>query len=94
MNSEPNTGRSLWEIEQEVLAAGREWMRRRLQQKLQAEADQHRRVFPPSPKNGRTTPARRQCICAAASASLNCRWSTAATPTRTAGVARSASAGA
>ncbi len=44
MNSEPNTGCSLWEIEQEVLAAGREWMRRRLQQKLQAEADQHRRV--------------------------------------------------
>ena len=49
MSSEQNTGRSLWEMEQEVLAEGREWMRRRLQEKLQAEADQHGRVFPPRP---------------------------------------------
>lgn len=48
-NSEQNTGRSLWEIEQEVLAEGQEWMRQRLQEKLQAEADQHGRVFPPQP---------------------------------------------
>lgn len=42
--------RSLSEIEEEVLAEGQEWTRRRLQQKLQAEADRHGGVFPPQPK--------------------------------------------
>jgi hypothetical protein len=46
-NSELETGRSLRHIEEEVLAEGREWMRQRLQQKLQQQADQHGRVFPP-----------------------------------------------
>jgi hypothetical protein len=35
------------EIEQEVEAEGREWMRRRLQEKLQAEADRCGEVSPP-----------------------------------------------
>ena len=56
MNSEQKTGRSLWEIEQEVLAEGREWMRRRLQAKLQAEADQYGRIFPPRPTAGAPRP--------------------------------------
>jgi hypothetical protein len=45
--SETEAGRSLREIEAEVLAEGQEWMRLRLQQKLQQEADQQGRVFPP-----------------------------------------------
>jgi len=41
------TGRSLREIEAQVWAEGQEWMRQRLQQELQQEADRHGRVFPP-----------------------------------------------
>jgi hypothetical protein len=37
----------LSEIELEVLAEGREWMRRRLEEKLQQEAERDGRVFPP-----------------------------------------------
>lgn len=37
----------LKEIELEVEAEGREWMRRRLQERLQAEADREGSVFPP-----------------------------------------------
>ena len=47
MNSETNTGRSLREMEQEVEAEGRQWMRDRLQKKLQAEAERLGSVFPP-----------------------------------------------
>ena len=46
-NSEQEAARSLREIEDEVWAEGREWMRQRLEQKLQQQADQHGRVFPP-----------------------------------------------
>jgi len=47
MNSEKPTARSLREIELEVLEEGREWTRRRLEQRLQAEADRCGGVFPP-----------------------------------------------
>jgi len=46
-NSEPEAGRTLREIEAGVLAEGQEWMRQRLEQQLQQEADQHGRAFPP-----------------------------------------------
>jgi hypothetical protein len=46
-NSAEVTGRSLREIEAQVWGEGQEWMRQRLQQELQKEADQHGRVFPP-----------------------------------------------
>ncbi len=49
MNSEQDRPRPLREIEQEVEAEGREWMRQRLQQKLQEQADRYGRVFPPQP---------------------------------------------
>jgi hypothetical protein len=39
--------RTLKEIEEEVLAEGREWMRQRLEEKLQQEAERDGRVFPP-----------------------------------------------
>ena len=50
MDSQKQGPRSLGEIEQEVLAEGREWTRRRLQEKLQEEANRHGGVFPPQPK--------------------------------------------
>jgi hypothetical protein len=52
MNTEPTGPRSLREIEVEVMAEGREWTRKRLQQRLQEEADLHGSVFPPEPKQG------------------------------------------
>lgn len=50
--------RSLSEIEEEVLAEGREWTRRRLQERLQEEANRHGGVFPPKPKKS-VAPARK-----------------------------------
>jgi hypothetical protein len=50
--------RSLMEMELEVEAEGREWMRQRLEQKLQAEADREGRVFPPQRKKGQASPHR------------------------------------
>ena len=41
---------TLAEIEEEVLAEGREWMRQRLQQKLQQRADRISQNFPPRGK--------------------------------------------
>jgi hypothetical protein len=51
MSEKPRT-RTLMEIEQEVLAEGREWMRQRLEEKLQEEAAREGRVFPPQPAKG------------------------------------------
>lgn len=47
MNSEAEAARSLYDIEMEVLAEGREWTRKRLQERLQQEADRQGGVFPP-----------------------------------------------
>jgi len=47
MNSEKPQARTLREIELEVLEEGREWTRRRLEQRLQEEADRYGGVFPP-----------------------------------------------
>jgi hypothetical protein len=52
MNPEHEQPRTLREIEMEVMAEGREWTRKRLQQRLQEEADRHGGVFPPEPKPG------------------------------------------
>ncbi len=52
MNNEQTRPRSLREIELEVMAEGREWTRKRLQQRLQEEADRQGGVFPPEPKQG------------------------------------------
>jgi len=43
---------SLREIELEVESEGREWMRRRLEERLQREADRDNAVFPPQPTQG------------------------------------------
>lgn len=55
MSSEPKQPRSLREIELAVEAEGREWMRQRLQQELQKEADLHGGVFPPQQPTGRAS---------------------------------------
>ena len=47
MSPEENRPRTLRELELEVEAEGREWMRRRLEEKVQAEADRCGGVFPP-----------------------------------------------
>ena len=52
MNTEPERPRTLREIELEVMAEGREWTRKRLQQRLPEEADRRGGVFPPEPKRG------------------------------------------
>jgi hypothetical protein len=52
MNTKPTGPRPLREIESEVMAEGREWTRKRLEQRLQEEADRHGGVFPPQPKPG------------------------------------------
>ena len=49
MRLKADVARSLREMELEVEAEGREWMRRRLEEKLQAEANRHSGVFPPEP---------------------------------------------
>jgi len=57
MNSESETPRSLREMEWEVEQEGREWMRRRLEEKLQAEATRHGGVFPPERPPSAPSPA-------------------------------------
>jgi hypothetical protein len=52
MDSDKKAGRSLRDIELEVLAEGREWTRRRLEQRLQEEADRQGGVFPPQRSKG------------------------------------------
>lgn len=52
MNAVEESGGSLRDMEMEVLEEGREWMRQRLEQKLQAEANRHGGVFPPERTQG------------------------------------------
>ena len=47
MDSETSASKSLRDLELEVEAEGREWMRRRLEQKLQAQVGQQGAIFPP-----------------------------------------------
>lgn len=47
MKEQQSSGLSLKALEAEVLAEGREWTRQRLQQRLQAQAEEAGAVFPP-----------------------------------------------
>lgn len=58
MTSDKQESKSLREIELEVLEEGREWTRRRLEQRLQQEADRQGGVFPPQRSKG-TSSAKR-----------------------------------
>ena len=46
MNSDLSAAGSLRDMELKVEAEGREWMRRRLEEKLQAQVEQHGAIFP------------------------------------------------
>jgi hypothetical protein len=50
MSEQIQRKRTLREMELEVEAEGREWMRQRLEEKLQREANRDSGVFPPQPK--------------------------------------------
>ena len=52
MSLEHKEPRSLREIEMEVLEEGREWTRRRLEQRLQEEINRQGGVFPPQRAQG------------------------------------------
>jgi hypothetical protein len=52
MSDQPQRKRSLRDLELEVETEGREWMRQRLEEKLQREADRDGAVFPPQPTKG------------------------------------------
>ena len=47
MDSEASASKSLRDLELEVEAEGREWMRQRLEHKLQAQVEEQGAVFPP-----------------------------------------------
>lgn len=50
MDSDGHGPRSLREMEEEAIDEGREFARKRLQEKLQEEANRHGGVFPPKRK--------------------------------------------
>ena len=57
MSSESDAPRSLREMELEIEVEGREWMRRRLEEKLQAEVTRYGGGFPPErPQSAPSTP--------------------------------------
>lgn len=58
MSDQPQRTKTLREIELEVEAEGREWMRQRLEERLKQEAEREGRVFPPQPKKGQASPQR------------------------------------
>lgn len=58
MSDQAREARTLREIEMEVLAEGREWMRQRLQERLEQEAARDGRVFPPQPTQSPAPPHR------------------------------------
>jgi hypothetical protein len=62
MNSETSAGNSLRDMELEVEAEGREWMRRRLQEKLQAQVEQDGAIFPPRGKKSAPSKAGKNAV--------------------------------
>ena len=58
MSDQAQRNCSLREIELEVEAEGREWTRRRLEERLQQEADRDGKVFPPQRAKSPTPPDR------------------------------------
>lgn len=65
MQNEPEREPTLAEMEEEVLAEGREWMRQRLEQKLQERAERISQVFfppggTPGPMSKKRTDAGKQ----------------------------------
>jgi len=57
MNSDTSARNALRDMELEVEAEGREWMRRRLEQKLQAQVEEQGAIFPPERKKSTSSAA-------------------------------------
>src|ERR1041385_108700 len=57
MNSDTSARNALRDMELEVEAEGREWMRRRLQDKLQAQAEEQGAIFPAERKKSASSAA-------------------------------------
>ena len=57
MNSDISARNVLRDMELEVEAEGREWMRQRLQQKLQAQVEEQGAIFPPQRKKSASSAA-------------------------------------
>lgn len=62
MNSDTSARNALRDMELEVEAEGREWMRRRLEQKLQAQVEEQGAIFPPERKKSPASPTRDNAI--------------------------------
>jgi hypothetical protein len=62
MDSETSASKSLRDLELEVEAEGREWMRRRLEEKLQAQVEQQGAVFPPQRAKSAPPPAAKDAV--------------------------------
>jgi hypothetical protein len=59
MQNEAEREPTLAEMEEEVLAEGREWMRQRLEQKLQERADRISQIFSPQGRTSGSMPKKR-----------------------------------
>jgi len=57
MSSDTSARNALRDMELEVEAEGREWMRRRLEDKLQAQVEEQGAIFPPERKKSASSPA-------------------------------------
>ena len=62
MNSETSARNSLRDLELEVEAEGREWMRRRLEEKLQAQVEEKGAIFPPTGAKGAPSSTRADAV--------------------------------
>jgi hypothetical protein len=58
MNSDTSARNALRDMELDVEAEGREWMRQRLEQKLQAQVEAQGAIFPPGRKESASAQAR------------------------------------
>lgn len=93
MSLEYDAPRSLRDLEQEVEAKGREWMRRRLEEKLQAEAFRHGGVSPHSQRKAHHRRAGPMQLRTAFGVVALQVWHGKKTPVTAVGAVRSASAG-
>lgn len=59
MNSDTNARNALRDMELDVEAEGREWMRQRLADKLQAQVEEQGAIFPPQRKKSASSAVRK-----------------------------------
>ncbi len=62
MNSDASARNALRDLELEVEAEGREWMRQRLEKKLQAQVEEHGAIFPPERQKSASSETRNDAV--------------------------------